>query len=107
MKYMMKIRIPMERGNEAIRDPKFGEKMNQILSEVKAETAYFTTLHGQRGGYVVVNMDDPAQIPAIAEPFFLWLNADIEWVPVMKIEDLQKAGPTIGAVVQKWGNNGV
>ena len=103
MKYIMKFRIPMERGNEVLRDPKFGEKMHQLLTEVKAEASYFSTLHGQRGAYIVVNMDDASQIPAIAEPFFLWLHADIEWIPVMKIEDLQKAGPGIGAAISKWG----
>ena len=103
MKYIMRVRIPMERGNEVLRDPKFGEKMNQLLAEVKAEAAFFTTLDGQRGAYIVLNMDDASQIPAIAEPFFLWLDADIEWFPVMTPQDLQKAGPSIGAALQKWG----
>ena len=103
MKYIMKVRMAQERGNEAIRDPKFGEKMNQLLVELKAEAAYFTTINGQRGGYIIVNIDDASQIPAIGEPFFMWLNADIEFFPVMTLEDLKKAGPAIGAAVQKWG----
>ena len=103
MRYIMKIRIPMERGNEALRDPQFGQKMTDLLAEIKAEAAYFTTINGQRGAYVIVNMNDASEIPAIAEPFFLWLNADIDWFPVMKPEDLAKAGPSIGAAVQKWG----
>ncbi len=103
MRYIMKVRIPIEKGNAEIRDAKFGEKMSKLLSEIKAEAAYFSTINGQRGGYIVVNTDDPSGIPALAEPFFIWLNADVEWFPVMKIEDLQKAGPSIGAAVQKWG----
>jgi hypothetical protein len=47
MKYIMKMRIPMERDNEVIRDPQFGHKMNDLLAEVKAEAAYFTTINGQ------------------------------------------------------------
>lgn len=103
MRYILKVRIPSDRGNELLRDPLFGQKMNDLLTSVKAETAYFTAIDGQRGGYVVVNMDDASQIPAIAEPFFLWLHADVEFLPVMLLADLQKAGPAIGAIVQKWG----
>jgi len=103
MRYIMKIRIPVEAGNKSLRDPEFGEKMQRALKEVRAEAAYFTTINGQRGGYVVVSMDDASQIPAIAEPFFLWLDADIDFVPVMLPEDLGKAGPAIGAAVKNWG----
>ena len=104
MKYIMKVRIPQERGNEALSDPKFGQTMNELLGEIKAEAAYFTTVNGQRGAYVIVNMNDASEIPGIAEPFFLWLDADIEFIPVMRPEDLAKGGPSIGAAVQKWSN---
>jgi hypothetical protein len=102
MKYIMKVRIPIEEGNEALSSGNFGHKMSELLAEIKAEAAYFTTLNGQRGAYIVVNMNDASEIPAIAEPFFLWLNADIDWLPVMKPEDLGKAGPAIDAAVKKW-----
>ena len=42
------------------------------------------------------------RFPAIAEPFFLWLNAEVTFLPVMKPEDLAKAGPAIGAAAKKW-----
>ena len=102
MRYMMRVRIPIESGNKAILDPKFGERMGKVLAEIGAEAAYFTAVDGQRGGYVIVNMQDASEIPAKAEPFFLWLNADVDFVPVMLPEDLAKAGPAIGAAVQKW-----
>jgi hypothetical protein len=99
----MKLRMSLEKGNEATSDPQFGRKMNDLLAEIKAEAAYFTTINGQRGGYFVVNMNDASEMPAIAEPFFLWLGADIEFFPVMRPEDLAKAGPALGAAVQKYG----
>ncbi len=52
----------------------------------------------------MVNLDDASQIPAVAEPFFLWLKADVDFVPVMLPEDLAKAGPAIGAAVQQYGS---
>ncbi len=102
MKFLVKITIPIEAGNKAIKDPQFGAKMKSALAEVKAEAAYFSAVKGQRGGYIVVNADDASQIPAIAEPFFLWLNADLEFLPVMTPQDLEKAGPAIAAAVKKW-----
>lgn len=100
----MKVEWPNETANKAVSDPKFGEKMGALLKEIKAEAAYFTTPKGHRGGYIVVNLDDASQLPAIAEPFFLWMNANVKFFPVMLPEDLAKAGPAIAASVQKWGS---
>jgi hypothetical protein len=102
MKYIMKVRMPINEANDALSDPQFGHKMNELLAEIKAEAAYFTTIRGQRGAFIVVNMNDASEMPAVAEPFFLWLNADVDWFPVMKPEDLGKAGPAIGAAAKKW-----
>lgn len=103
MRYLVRFSFSNEVGNEALSDPDFGQKMRELLTEIKAETAYFTAIDGQRGGYIVVHMDDASQIPAIAEPLFLWLEADVEFIPVMLPEDLAKAGPAIEAAIQKWG----
>ena len=102
MRYLLRFHFPVDAGNKALSDPQFGEKLQGLLSEIKAEAAYFTAVDGQRGGYIVVSFDDASKIPAIAEPFFLWLKADVEFIPVMLPEDLAKAGPAIDAAVKKW-----
>jgi hypothetical protein len=102
MKFIMKVRFPVDEGNKALSDPQFGQKMNGLLAEIKAEAAYFTTICGQRGCYIIVNMNDQSEMPVLAEPFFLWMNADIDWYPVMRPEDLAKAGPAIDAATKKW-----
>ncbi len=102
MKFIVKISFTNDAGNAALKDPQFGAKMKQLLSDIKAEAAYFTAVNGQRGGYIVLNMDDASQIPSIAEPFFFWLKADLEFMPVMTPQDLEKAGPSIAAATQKW-----
>ena len=48
MLYVMTVRIPIEAGNAALRDPDFGKKMNELLADIKAQAAYFTTVDGQR-----------------------------------------------------------
>ena len=103
MKFIMKVSMPNEGSNDRLKDPQFGSKMNEILAEIKAEAVYFTAICGQRGAYIVINMNDTSEIPAFAEPFFLWLNADVTFLPVMMPEDLAKAGPAIANVVKKWG----
>ena len=103
MRYLIKVEMETEAGNKAVRDPKFGEKMQALLKELKAEAAYFTTVKGHRGAYVVVNMDDASQMVAMAEPFFLWFKANVKFMPVMLSQDLAKGGPAMAAAVQKWG----
>ena len=103
MRFLLKVRFPIEAGNKALRDPQFGSRMRELLADIKSEAAYFTTVDGQRGGYIVLNMDDVSQMPAIAEPFFFWFNADVEFLPVMRPEDLGKAGAAIEAAVKKFG----
>jgi hypothetical protein len=46
-------------------------------------------------------LNDAAQMPAVAEPFFTWLGAEIDFLPVMTIDDLAKAGPAIESAVRK------
>lgn len=103
MRYLLKVKFPNDAGNVALRDPKFGAKMQQLLGEIKAEAAYFAIVDGQRGCYAVIQMTDASQMAVVAEPFFYWLKADIEFIPVMKPEDLMKAGPAIESAVGKWG----
>ncbi|HLZ68096.1 MAG TPA: hypothetical protein VKQ29_17870 [Aliidongia sp.] len=103
MRYIVKFRVPIEAGNAALCAPEFGEKMRELLTEMKAEAAYFTAMNGQRGGYIVLNVNEASEIPAIAEPLFLWLHADVEFLPVMAPEDLAKAAPAITAAAKKWG----
>lgn len=103
MRHILSVRIPNDAGNAALSDPDFGKKMNELLASIKAQAAYFTSMNGQRGGYIIVDMQDASDLPAIAEPFFLWLKADVTAMPVMTPEDLAKAGPAIGAAVKRWG----
>ena len=42
-------------------------------------------------------------MPAIVEPWFLAFNANVQLLPVMLPEDLEKAGPGIEDAVKKYG----
>ena len=58
---------------------------------------------GERTATLIVNMDYPSQLPALAEPWFLAFNAGVEMHPVMVPEDLSKAGASIEQAVKAYG----
>ena len=104
MRMMMQIWIPVEAGNNAARTGAFGASFQKILEQLKPEAAYFTTgASGERGGFIVFDLKDTSQIPAVAEPFFLAFNARVTLSPVMNAQDLAKAGPGIEKAVKEHG----
>jgi hypothetical protein len=98
---MLTVNIPVEAGNAAARAGKLGATIQSILAEQKPEAAYFAADKGQRTGFIIFDMQDASQIPAIAEPWFLAFNAAVELRPVMVPEDLRKAAPAIDQAVKK------
>jgi hypothetical protein len=56
----------------------------------------------KRGGYLVVNMDDASQIPAIAEPLFLGLGATVQIHPVFTLEDVPRVTEEVEQARQKY-----
>lgn len=43
-----------------------------------------------RSAFIVFDMTDPSQLPAISEPLFSQFNARVEVFPVMNQDDLQR-----------------
>jgi Domain of unknown function (DUF3303) len=102
MRFLVKVNIPVEAGNEAARAGKLGTTIQSILGDLRPEAVYFTDNNGQRTAFLFLEMRDASQIPAIAEPWFLAFNASIEIHPVMVPDDLAKAGSAIEAAVKKY-----
>ena len=104
MRTLMHISIPVEAGNTAARTGMLGSSFQKMLDAIKPEAAYFTTTpSGERGGFIVFDLQEPSQIPGIAEQFFLAFNARIWFHPVMNAQDLQNAGPGIEKAVKEYG----
>jgi aspartate/methionine/tyrosine aminotransferase len=61
-----------------------------------------TQIEGARGGYIVVNMDDASQIPAICEPLFLGLNATVQVSPVFALDDMPSVTEAVEQARQKY-----
>ncbi|OFZ21315.1 MAG: hypothetical protein A2X94_07655 [Bdellovibrionales bacterium GWB1_55_8] len=90
MRTLLKISMDVEKASRAIQDGSMQRVMNSVLDEIHPEAAYFTAEHGRRTAFIFFDLADPSQIPAIAEPFFSTLGAEIELSPVMNRDDLKK-----------------
>jgi hypothetical protein len=92
MRFMFKFSFPTtNESNGWIRDGSIGQKMESMLGEIQPEAAYFGSVDGNRGGYLVINMDEASEIAAKLEPLFQELGAAVECSPVMTSEDLRAA----------------
>ena len=100
MKMLMNVKLPHQPFNAAVRDGTAGSKLSRILEAVKPEAVYFTEQNGRRSALLIVEVADPSKIPALAEPWFLTFEADVEARIVMTPDDLKKAG--LEELGKKW-----
>ena len=90
MRTLMRVTIPVERGNAAIEEGRLTRLIETTINELRPEAAYFTTHEGKRSALIVFDLKDQSQIPSIVEPWFLDLQAHVEFQPVMNHEDLKR-----------------
>src|SRR3712207_5625583 len=91
MRVMLRMQLPVEVGTHALRTGRMGSLMQDLMARVKPAVAYFHVQNGMRGGSLVFDLESPALMPAIVEPLYQELNASVEVIPVMNVEDMQKA----------------
>lgn len=103
MRMLVKVNIPTESGNAAMKSGAIPGKLKQILDELKPEAAYFAEDEGERTGYIFLDMAEPSDLPRIAEPFFHAFNARLTARPAMTVDDLAKAGPAIERAIKNYG----
>lgn len=103
MRVLLRFTFPTETGNPGIKSGKVGEMLSSVLSELKPEAAYFTAVGGDRGGFIVFDLQETWQIPAKIEPFFLALGAKVELTPVMTAEEVGRGIANLGDVIKKYG----
>ncbi len=93
-----------EKGDQLVKEGRIGETMGSILDDLQPEAAYFTDVDGTRGGFLVVDMEDASQIPAVTEPLFLQLGATVHMQLVMTPEDMRgAAGEALEQMAQRYG----
>ena len=89
MRMLMRVQMDVEAGNRAIRDGSWAQTMETVMRELQPEAVYFTAQDGMRTGFLVFDLKEPSDIPSVAEPFFMSVQAKIDLSPVMTPEDVQ------------------
>ncbi len=89
MRMMMKVSVPVEAGNRGVKEGILPKTVTNFVEKVKPEACYFTTENGKRTMLLFFDLQDPTMMPTIAEPFFTNLNAAIDIVPVMNLQDMK------------------
>ncbi len=97
MRTMLRWSVPVEKGDEAIKDGSLQQTIEALAQQLNPEAAYFWPEKGKRAGMLVFDMSDPSQIPEIAEQLFMNLDAEVEFTPVMNTDDLQRALATVSS----------
>lgn len=91
MRMFLKVQMEVEAANRAIKDGSLAEMVEGFIAAAKPEGTWFTALDGKRTMVAVFDLASPADMPRLAEPFFVGLNAALELWPAMDAADL-KAG---------------
>jgi len=90
MRTLVRIVLDVAASNKAIKDGSLSAILQSTIEKLRPEASYFHTIDGSRACFMVFDMKDPSEIPAIAEPFFTELNARVDFCPVMNADDLQR-----------------
>lgn len=90
MRTLLKVTLDVNASNQAIVDGTLPKIISDTTDRIHPEASYFLTLDGCRSCIMVFDLKDPSDIPAIAETFFLNLNAKVEFSPVMNADELKK-----------------
>ena len=90
MRTMLKLQLPVESGNDAVRTGRIGEVLGAVMARLQPEATYFLVEDGKRTAYVFFDLRNPSALPVVAEPLFQSLNASLHFAPVMTLEELQK-----------------
>jgi hypothetical protein len=101
MRVLVNVTLPHGPFNAAVKDGTVGAKLNRILEAIKPEAIYFTERNGGRGAVMIVDLADPSKVPALAEPWFLTFEAQVEFHVVMTPDDLKRGG--LDELGKKWG----
>ena len=90
MRMMLRWSVPVEKGNQMLKDGSMKAMIESTMEMLKPEASYFLPDHGLRSGMIFFDMKDTSDIPRIVEKLFQSGNAAVEVLPVMNAEDLKK-----------------
>jgi hypothetical protein len=97
MRMLLKVSIPVEKGNQAFKSGELQRTMQSAMERIKPEAAYFFPENGRRTAFFVFDMEGSWQLPPMLEPIFESLDASIHLTPVMNGQDLERGFKEVGS----------
>jgi hypothetical protein len=92
MRMIMQVEFPLDPFSTLVRNGTIGATMKKLLEATKPEAAYFSETDGNRGGILIVDLTSPSDVPKLAEPWFLTLDAKVRFRIAMTPDDLGRSG---------------
>jgi hypothetical protein len=93
MRIMLRVSLPADESNRAIKDGSLPKVLEKAMAELKPEAAYFLAENGKRTAYLFVNIEDNADLAYVGERFFFAFNASVDAFPVMNADELGRGLP--------------
>lgn len=103
MRTLVKVSMPTDVFNDLVREGKVGPTLDRLTAVLEPEAVYFVAMDGVRTALIVTDLKEPADMVKVAEPFFLALEAEIEYYPAMSPDDLKKAAPHFERALREFG----
>ena len=98
IRMMLKVQIPPDGGNEAIKAGNQGAIFEALIDQIKPEAVYFTQEDGLRTAYFVYTIYETTDFAAIHEPLIQGFGARVYDMPALTWEELKQA---FGAIDEK------
>jgi hypothetical protein len=102
MRCLLTAKLDTAVGNQLFYSGRMPQVLQQILDDIKPEAMYFAPSGGRRTMFLIVDVADASQLVTKMEPLWLGANADIEIIPVMTREDLERGLQTVVPNLSKY-----
>jgi hypothetical protein len=87
---MLKIKIPPESGNRAVKDGTMAKAFESLNAKIKPEAVYFSMEDGMRCAFFFYDVAEEYQFLEIHEPLFAAMGALVYDAPALTWDDMAK-----------------
>jgi hypothetical protein len=87
---MFTIRLDTKASNKLMAEGKIGSVLERTMATIKPEASYFTSTNGRRTMILFADLPDVSDMPRFSEQLWIDLEAEIDCVPVMSLNELQQ-----------------
>lgn len=96
IRMMLKVEIPVESGNESIKNGTMVPIFEDLMAKLKPEAAYFSQENGLRTAYFVYLVDETFDFTQVHEPLIQGLGARVYDLPALTWDDMSKSTGVLG-----------